>query len=141
MNDVDPRFDTSKWKSVDRQNMSDDASVGSNEEEEDRESLGEDSEDAQDEEPNMGPLCSDEHSKIVKPLSEKELASFEKRQNKRGIIYISRIPRGMTVAKVRHLLGAFGEIERLYLQDGREKETGQKLSGEHFEVYTGKVSN
>lgn len=68
-------------------------------------------------------------ARVVKPLSEHELASFDAKQRKRGIVYISRIPHGMTVAKVRHLLGGFGDIERLYLQDGREKEQGQKLTG------------
>jgi ESF2/ABP1 family protein len=64
--------------------------------------------------------------KIVRPLSKSELESFEKKEKKKGIIYISRIPHGMTVAKVRHLLSGFGEVDRIYLQDGREKETGER---------------
>lgn len=67
--------------------------------------------------------------KVLQPLSRSELESFEKKEKKKGIIYISRIPHGMTVAKVRHLLSGFGEVDRIYLQDGREKETGEKRTG------------
>jgi len=66
---------------------------------------------------------------VVKPLSREELKKFEENQRKKGIIYISRIPHGMTVAKVRHLLSGFGEVERIFLQDGREKERGERLTG------------
>jgi hypothetical protein len=56
--------------------------------------------------------------KTVAPLSAKELAAFEARERARGLVYISRIPPGMTPAKVRHLLSGFGDVERVYLQDG-----------------------
>jgi ESF2/ABP1 family protein len=66
---------------------------------------------------------------VVKPLSMDELEAFERREKKKGIIWISRIPYGMTVAKVRHLLSGFGDVDRIYLHDGREKETGEKRTG------------
>ncbi|PWN31056.1 hypothetical protein BDZ90DRAFT_205408, partial [Jaminaea rosea] len=54
----------------------------------------------------------------------------DRKQRKRGIIYISRIPPGMTPPKVRHLLSGFGEVERIFLQDGvgkqREREQGAR---------------
>lgn len=33
-----------------------------------------------------------------------------------GIIYISRLPPGMTPQKVKHLLGSHGEVGRIYAQ-------------------------
>lgn len=55
-------------------------------------------------------------SKIVKPLTHEALAAFKAAQDKAGVVYISRIPPGMRPAKVRHLMSAFGEIGRVYLQ-------------------------
>jgi ESF2/ABP1 family protein len=67
----------------------------------------------------------------VTPLTPHELEAFQRKQKKRGIVYISRIPPGMTPPKVRHLLSGYGEVERIYLQDGRKKEreaeAGRKL--------------
>ena len=54
--------------------------------------------------------------KIVKPLTPEALAAFKAAQEKAGVIYISRIPPGMQPAKVRHLMSAYGEIGRVYLQ-------------------------
>lgn len=53
---------------------------------------------------------------IVKPLSTEELSAFKAAQEKAGVIYISRIPPGMRPTKVRHLMSAYGEIGRVYLQ-------------------------
>lgn len=49
-------------------------------------------------------------------LSTEELEAYKKKQQKRGIIYLSRIPPGMTPAKVRHIFSQFGEVGRIYLQ-------------------------
>lgn len=49
-------------------------------------------------------------------LSTEELETYKKKQQKRGIIYLSRIPPGMTPAKVRHIFSQFGEVGRIYLQ-------------------------
>ena len=49
-------------------------------------------------------------------LSEEALARYRKAQECAGVIYISRIPPGMSPNKVRHLMSAYGEIGRVYLQ-------------------------
>lgn len=53
---------------------------------------------------------------IVKPLTPEALATFKTAQEKAGIVYISRIPPGMRPTKVRHLMSAYGEVGRVYLQ-------------------------
>ena len=55
-------------------------------------------------------------SKVVKPLTPEALATYKAAQDRAGIIYISRIPPGMQPAKVRHLMSAYGEVGRVYLQ-------------------------
>lgn len=54
--------------------------------------------------------------KIVKPLTTEDLAKFKAAQEKTGVVYISRIPPGMRPTKVRHLMSAYGEVGRVYLQ-------------------------
>ncbi|KAJ7477205.1 hypothetical protein B0H11DRAFT_1726646 [Mycena galericulata] len=54
--------------------------------------------------------------KIVKPLTREALAAFQAAQNRAGVIYISRIPPGMRPTKVRHLMSAYGDVGRVYLQ-------------------------
>ncbi|KAI9066389.1 hypothetical protein FKP32DRAFT_1589664 [Trametes sanguinea] len=54
--------------------------------------------------------------KVVKPLTPEALAAFKAAQDRAGVIYISRIPPGMRPAKVRHLMSAYGEVGRVYLQ-------------------------
>ena len=54
--------------------------------------------------------------KSLKPLTPEALAAFKAAQDRAGVIYISRIPPGMQPAKVRHLMGAYGEVGRVYLQ-------------------------
>ncbi|PWY96971.1 hypothetical protein BCV70DRAFT_213897 [Testicularia cyperi] len=79
-----------------------------------------------------------EEAKVLKPLSSSELEAFKKKQRKLGIVYISRIPPGMTPAKVRHIVSNFGEIGRLYLQDGNETpgEGGSKKKRRGVAHYT-----
>lgn len=55
-------------------------------------------------------------SKVVKPLTTEELSAFKVAQEKTGVIYISRIPPGMRPTKVKHLMSAYGEVGRVYLQ-------------------------
>lgn len=52
----------------------------------------------------------------LKPLTPEALAAFRAAQDRAGVIYISRIPPGMQPPKVRHLMSAYGEIGRVYLQ-------------------------
>lgn len=54
--------------------------------------------------------------KVVKPLTKEALLAFKAAQDRAGVIYISRIPPGMQPAKVRHLMSAYGETGRVYLQ-------------------------
>jgi ESF2/ABP1 family protein len=54
--------------------------------------------------------------KVVKPLTPEDLALYNAAQERAGIIYISRIPPGMRPAKVRHLMSAYGEVGKVYLQ-------------------------
>lgn len=54
--------------------------------------------------------------KVVKPLTPEALARFKAAQERTGVVYISRIPPGMRPTKVRHLMGAYGEVGRVYLQ-------------------------
>ena len=49
-------------------------------------------------------------------LSAEALARYREAQNRAGVIYISRIPPGMSPNKVRHLMSAYGEVGRVYLQ-------------------------
>lgn len=125
---TDPRFDTSNWEA---EAAGDNAVAGpssSASEDESAERSVESDEDRDDESANG--LDEGDDEKVVKGLTPKELEAFERKQRKRGIIYISRIPPGMTVPKVRHLLEGFGQVERMYLHDGRQKareaETGKK---------------
>lgn len=52
----------------------------------------------------------------VDALSKESLAAFEAAQARAGIVYLSRIPPAMRPSKVRHLIGGFGAIGRVYLQ-------------------------
>lgn len=79
---------------------------------------------------DKGGSISDEHSQhsddrpdgtsvsppIVQPLSAEALAEFNAAQERAGVVYISRIPPGMRPTKVRHLMSAYGEVGRVYLQ-------------------------
>ncbi|TYZ64373.1 hypothetical protein PybrP1_009053 [[Pythium] brassicae (nom. inval.)] len=48
-------------------------------------------------------------------LSREKLEAFKKRADKRGVVYLSRVPPFMKPEKVKHLLGQFGDINRIYL--------------------------
>jgi len=48
-------------------------------------------------------------------MSKAELKNFQKENDRRGVIYISRIPPFMQPVKLRHLLSQYGEISRIYL--------------------------
>lgn len=88
----------------------------------------EDASDAEDGQQSEGDGDEDS-SRLLKPLSKAELEAFERKQKKRGVIYISHIPHGMTVAKVKHLLEGFGEVDRIFLHDGSVKPGEKRESG------------
>ena len=49
-----------------------------------------------------------------------------KKKRKKGIIYISNIPKHMNVTRIREILGEYGKIGRVYLQP--EKLPGGKIN-------------
>jgi ESF2/ABP1 family protein len=53
-------------------------------------------------------------------LSQAAVEEYKAAQERTGVLYISRIPPGMSPNKVRHLLSAYGEIGRVYLQQEGE---------------------
>lgn len=46
----------------------------------------------------------------------KDENSTETKKRKRGIIYLSKIPKYMNIAKIRELFSEYGKIGRIYLQ-------------------------
>jgi ESF2/ABP1 family protein len=59
---------------------------------------------------------SDQSTKKVKgPLSTSKVSEFKEKQDRTGVVYISRVPPYMKPEKVRHLLSKHGEILRVFL--------------------------
>ncbi len=67
---------------------------------------------------------------MLPPLSKSELESFARKQKKKGVIYISRIPPGMSVPKVKHVLESFGRVERIFLNDATQSSTSKTSNSE-----------
>jgi hypothetical protein len=69
--------------------------------------------------------------KVVKPLSRKALHAYNEKLEKRGVVYLSRVPPFMKPAKVKHLLGMHGAISKLYLapEDFSERRKRKKGGG------------
>lgn len=60
---------------------------------------------------------------------------FNKKVKQRGIVYISRVPPFMKPEKLRHLLGKFGAINRVYLvPEDETSRTKRKKSGGNRKV-------
>lgn len=68
------------------------------------------------EEDDGNDLMDEELNEDEEELSNTALEEYKAAQERAGVIYISRIPPGMSPNKVRHLLSAYGEIGRVYLQ-------------------------
>lgn len=83
------------------------------------------------------PRHSNSRGKTKSVLSEKKLQRLQEDYNKRGIVYLSRIPPHMKPQKLRHLLSQYGEIGRIYLAPEdpglrkKRKQTG-KDTGKNF---------
>ncbi|KAF9924562.1 Activator of basal transcription 1 [Linnemannia zychae] len=77
-------------------------------------------------------------TKKVKPLTPEELEKFQAAREKTGIVYLSRIPPFMKPIKLRHLLGAFGELGRVYLapEDAKIAARRKKYGGNKKQNYT-----
>lgn len=66
--------------------------------------------DTNEEEPTAGP------SRTKKPSTKKPIKRKKPEAPSPGIIYISRLPPGMTPQKVRHLMARWGEVGKVYAQ-------------------------
>lgn len=53
--------------------------------------------------------------KVKGPLSLKSVEKFKKKQDRTGVVYLSRVPPYMKPEKVKHLLGRHAEIGRVFL--------------------------
>ena len=69
---------------------------------------------------------------------QKDAESFAKKLEKRGVVYISRVPPFMKPNKARDLLGQYGEITRLFLQeeDPSTRTRRRKLGGNSSKHFT-----
>jgi len=54
-------------------------------------------------------------TKQITDIQEKKTVKFDKKV-KRGIIYLSTIPKYMNVTMLREIFSAYGEVGRVYLQ-------------------------
>eukprot|EP00048_Salpingoeca_helianthica_P020326 m.6031 g.6031 ORF g.6031 m.6031 type:complete len:321 (-) comp4670_c0_seq1:258-1220(-) len=72
------------------------------------------------------------------PDKEEEVEGKPKKKEKRGILYLSRIPPYMRPEKVRHLLSQFGKVDRVYLkpEDEEKRRRRMKLGGKRKRKYT-----
>ncbi|KAK3827794.1 MAG: hypothetical protein J3Q66DRAFT_306201 [Benniella sp.] len=77
-------------------------------------------------------------SKKVKPLTPEALERFQAARDKTGIVYLSKVPPFMKPIKIRHLLGKFGEIGRVYLapEDPKVAARRKKYGGNKKQNYT-----
>ncbi|KAG0250922.1 RNA-binding ATPase activator esf2 [Mortierella polycephala] len=76
--------------------------------------------------------------KKVKPLTPEALEKFQAAREKTGIVYLSRIPPFMKPIKLRHLLGKFGELGRVYLapEDAKVAARRKKYGGNKKQNFT-----
>ncbi|KAF9278774.1 Activator of basal transcription 1 [Mortierella alpina] len=76
--------------------------------------------------------------KKVKPLTPEALEKFQAAREKTGIVYLSRIPPFMKPVKLRHLLGKFGELGRVYLapEDAKVAARRKKYGGNKKQNFT-----
>ncbi|CAO3566828.1 unnamed protein product [Mortierella alpina] len=74
----------------------------------------------------------------VKPLTPEALEKFQAAREKTGIVYLSRIPPFMKPVKLRHLLGKFGELGRVYLapEDAKVAARRKKYGGNKKQNFT-----
>lgn len=75
-------------------------------------SLHENDEDSDDDECNTSASCTRKSKATRSTESEKNL----KKKRKKGIIYVTNIPKHMNVTRIREYLSPYGDINRVYLQ-------------------------
>lgn len=67
-----------------------------------------------------------EHDQAKNEVMENEKnPSLEDKNYKRGIVYISRIPKYMNVSMITEMLSKYGQVERVYLQ--LDKNPGKQI--------------
>ncbi|GLE02311.1 hypothetical protein PINS_up011149 [Pythium insidiosum] len=71
-------------------------------------------------------------------LSTKKLEEYRERAAKRGVVYISRVPPFMKPEKLKHLLGQYGAINRVYLvpEDKAQQKRRVAAGGNRKTKYT-----
>ena len=77
--------------------------------------------------------------KKVHKLSLKETENFNEKLRRRGVVYLSRIPPRMGPTKVKALLGEYGTVTRVYLEEEdkaarkrRLRVSGSKTGGKRY---------
>ncbi|RIA93692.1 hypothetical protein C1645_709902 [Glomus cerebriforme] len=92
----------------------------------------------EDNEKNIATTVTNTEQKVVKPLTPAKLAKFKKEQDNTGIVYLSCIPPFMKPSKIKHLLGQFGNIGRVYLapEDPKTRSRRKKYGGNKKKKYT-----
>eukprot|EP00986_Skeletonema_menzelii_P016376 scaffold14392_cov151-Skeletonema_menzelii.AAC.16 len=108
-------------------NDADDAKSANEEEEEDPTDIHDDT--------NDKPI---EKKKKVRKLKVSTTEDFNAKLQKRGIVYLSRVPPRMTPSKVKTLLSDFGTVTRVYLveEDKTVRKKRRKAGGSGGKRYT-----
>ncbi|KAI1310795.1 RNA-binding ATPase activator esf2 [Mortierella claussenii] len=77
-------------------------------------------------------------TKKIKPLTPEALEKFQAARDKTGIVYLSKVPPFMKPVKLRHLLGKFGELGRVYLapEDAKVAARRKKYGGNKKQNFT-----
>lgn len=91
--------------------------------------FSESEDEALDEELEMDQAESEEEPAEPEASSSKRNNKIEVKKRKKGIIYISSIPKHMNVAICREFMEAFGEVGRLFLQPDSK---GSEFSSKDF---------
>ncbi|KAL3780007.1 hypothetical protein HJC23_000297 [Cyclotella cryptica] len=76
--------------------------------------------------------------KKIRKLKLDATQDFNQKLEKRGIVYLSRIPPRMGPSKIKSLLGEFGPVTRVYLaeEDKTVRKKRRKAGGSGFKRYT-----
>lgn len=70
----------------------------------------------EDEEDDDAPESSAAAAARTKDATKSKKAKSKSKTAAKGIVFISRVPPGMTPSKIRHLMSRWGEVQRVYAQ-------------------------